>query len=223
MNDRFSAFLRLNIIYMYTLVIVLMIFRGCQPAYAQYTISEMEKVCSEDFNPEQVIECTYTQRVNLGIHTLKQIPYLVELHLWYRDRAEWDDASNITHQMRWLITKNNYRGINDLVETLTWIPDDHTCFEKDGWRYVKWSDGCEDLRYYVVDCFILATGIAEVMEKWEAVQFLAMATSQLSLGVTGESLYIVNREYKYELNMSIPNQYRSDLWLSKSNNARKRL
>lgn len=194
-----------------------------------YTLEDMELVCSQEFSPQQVIDCTSAQRRVLGLWSMEQVDHLIDLHGWYRDAEIWEEASDVTEQIKEVIRHNEWQRVGDLVTLLLWDSDRQDCFERkteegSEWMYEKWVEGCADLRFYVTDCYIMAARIAEIVGDWRAMKVLSEKVASLSLGITGEPLTVLEVEtFTYRDNMNVPVKYNSRLWMIRADRAAKRL
>ena len=184
----------------------------CSPVSAQYTHQEAEALCAEEFSEAQVLNCTHAQRISYGLFTDRQLKPLTRLHSSYRAAGAWQEASNLTHQMKEIVKRGGWRELEALITLLLWTPEDKTCFERDDWQYTEWRSGCPELRYYVADCYIMATRIAEAIEDHATAAILAERTAEITLGIEGEPIYLFTGEY----NTIISPDYRADYWLNLS-------
>ncbi len=199
--------------------------------YGQFEILE-DDVSIEDMTPESVDERTHRQRINYGLNTLLQLPYLLELIESQREIGEYDESAKRSDQARWLLSKNEFNA--DLYRMLIlkqiWMPE--YCVKREHGEYTEKSLFCEDLRYYVADRFIMATELQEIVAErtgartdWEAVIKLAEITENFVVGVDGPDILLQIRdgEFYQEENPDILQRYRHQTWRNVQRRAEERL
>lgn len=184
----------------------------------QWSVADMEVLCTAPETPKEIMACNASRRINLGIFSIEQLPSLIQLHTLYRDSEAFSEAVDVGYRMTWLIGKNAYSGSQEALDTLTWMPEGglkHDCFQKEGWQYQDWSGYCASLRYFIADSYIQAFDLTEQSGQYLQASDIATVLSYMVDGIRNEPLYKV--EYTEDRittvrNTDIPNNYRADIW-----------
>jgi len=171
-------------------------------------------------------EILYLIRIEKGLYSTDQIPYLLEYMEWCKIIGDWDKAIDTGNRIRWLLGRNenqldNYRR---LMLLHIHIPEDITCMERhsDTGRFIKSAGRCGAFRYFMADTFISATEIQQKVlsrtghpEDREALKNLAQITAQMVHWVDGPPILLEIRgdEFYRIDNPEIRQRYRPETWL----------
>lgn len=171
-------------------------------------------------------EILYLIRIEKGLYSTDQVPYLLEHMEWSKRIGDWDKVIDTGNRIRWILERNenqlnNYRR---LMLSHIHTPEDAICMERhDNGRFVKSEGRCEAFRYFVADTFIAATEIQQKVanqtiheQDWAALGNLAQITAQMVHCVDGPPILLVevrdNEFYRTE-NPEIRQRYRPATWL----------
>jgi len=171
-------------------------------------------------------EILFLIRVEKGLYSTDQVPYLLEHMQWSKRIGDWDQAMDTGNRLRWLLGRNenqidNYRR---LLLVHIHIPEDMTCIERhsDSGRFIKSASRCEAFRYFMADTYISATEIQQKVatqsnntEDWEALENLAGLTAEMVFWVDGPPviLEIRGNEFYRTANPEIRQRYQPATWL----------
>jgi len=171
-------------------------------------------------------EILFLIRVERGLYSTDQVPYLLEYMRWNKIVEEWQEVLDIGQRINWVLGRNenqieNYRRL--LIEYL-YYPKDSECLARSATtgKFLKKRRGCSEFRYFIADMFIggtrLLNKIAQETQQpmdWESLKNLAIITSQLVYEVDGEAMIIETRreEISQTKNPTIRERYRPDTWI----------
>ena len=187
--------------------------------YAQWEYELIEETCKLDSTDYS--ECLHLIRINEGLYSLRQLPYLLN---WLEAEIvlkEWEEAQNIATRSSWILGRNdpNIGLWRELQEHLIFYPVTD-CFEREGEHYNKQNPRCIELRYYIADSFIMALDIQQRIyrltgsdEDRKGVAALSGAIASIVYGIDGPET-IVTREFSTERNMTIQTKYQYRRYLS---------
>ena len=170
-------------------------------------------------------------RVEKGLYSIEQVPYLLEYMRWNKIIGEWEETLDIGQRTSWILNRNenqldNYRR---LLLAHIYVPEDASCLRKDSrGLFFRSSHICTELRFFMADTYIAATIIQQKVVKitnneldWNSLRNLALATAQMVFGVDGTPVLIEisGGQYIQSENLSIRQRYKPDTWLKIARNA----
>jgi hypothetical protein len=177
-------------------------------------------------------EILYLIRIEKGLYSTDQVPYLLEYMEWRRAVGDWGKVLDTGNRILWLLGRNenqldNYRR---LVMMHIHVPDDISCLERhtDTGSFIKSASRCEALRYFIADSFISATEIQQKVllltglpADREALKTLAQTTAKLVYWVDGPPILLEIRgnEFSRTDNPEIRRRYRPETWSRVANEA----
>jgi hypothetical protein len=171
-------------------------------------------------------------RVEKGVYSTEQLPYLLETMEWRKVTEEWDSVLATGKRVRWLLGRNENQAANYRLLLLAHVydPADTSCLSRDPstGSFIKSASDCSVFRYFMADTFIAATEIQQKLlcetglpRDVEALRSLAVITSRLVRGVDGPPTLIKMHDNALELvdNLTIRERYRPDTWVKVANKA----
>jgi len=177
-------------------------------------------------------EIIFLIRVERGLYSIDQVPYLLEYMRWNKIIEEWQEVLDIGQRITWLLGRNenqveNYRRL--LIEYL-YYPKDSECLARTTTtgKFLKNRGGCAEFRYFVADMFIGGTRllykIAQESQQpmdWGSLKTLAEITSRLVYEVDGEAMILsINRDELSQIkNPNIRERYRPETWIRMADEA----
>ncbi len=179
----------------------------------------MEHVCQNSAPVDCIKELTFLQRVHYGPYTLRQMPWVLDMHEMYERAQVWDEALDQMHMARWLLIRNEFslQHYRDVIKALATIPELGECGERtdDGLLYRNQTDRCTARRLYFADTLVntleLQMKIAEQTgdrAEWQGVYILAKNAEAVTLGIRGPDFIIDDRTLSMVPNHSIEPRYR---------------
>lgn len=214
---------------MKSLIIVIPLFLFSTVVTAQWSEEELVDLVSkteryfENGNDQAAYDnyepVLHLLRINFGLYTNKQMPWLIELIGWNKAQYNFDQANDLARRTNWLIQRtsgNKLQFYRHLLYSQVTLIGEEKCFKRDEYLYISSSTQCNDQRMYRADSMTLAVKIqqhiielATIDQKMELEILVKLAyyTADLVFALEGAQQIVTINDRVYINQNSMPQQY----------------